>query len=119
MDYPVAPADFIVAFGNKRSFESKLISQRFKGGVEERSTGLSINPVSDTWNLQLEIHRLFRYRRIEAFIVERDGEPFRFDWDGDGVVTDELYRIESHQWNWSGYYHWQLTVQLKRVFRPT
>lgn len=116
--YPVAPKELIVAFGNKRSYETQLITQRFKGGVDERSAGMSPNPVTDNWSLTAEIKGLTRYQAVENFIASRNGEPFRFDWNGDNVVTNELYRIESHNWTWSGYYHWQLSVELKGVHRP-
>ncbi len=118
MSYPIAPKSLTIAFGNKRSYEAQLLKQRLKGGVDERSTGLSIHPITDSWSLSLEIHGLPRYKQIENFIKEREGDPFRFDWDGDGVEDGSLYRIESHQWNWSEYHHWQLSMELKGVHRP-
>lgn len=118
MVYPLAPEELIVAFGNSRSYEAALLTQRFRGGVDERSVGMSIHPVTNSWSLSVEIHGLFRYEAVEEFIAERDGKPFRFDWDGDGVEDGSLYRIESHQWTWSGYYHWQLSVELKGIHRP-
>lgn len=118
MTYPIAPPSLTIPLNTKRTYTTNLLQQRFNGGVDERSTGFSINPTEDSWSLDVTIKHLTNYNSIEAFLVERDGKPFRFNWDGNGVVSNETYWIESHRWTWEAYQVWKLSVELKRAFRP-
>lgn len=118
MAYPIAPISLTIALGSKRNYSTNLLTQRFNGGVDERSTGFSLNPTEDSWSLDLPVRFLQNYNAIEAFLQAQDGKPFRFDWDGDGLVGSEVYWVESHRWTWEAYQFWKLSVELKRVFRP-
>ncbi|NEN94486.1 MAG: hypothetical protein F6K50_02775 [Moorea sp. SIO3I7] len=115
--YPSAPATLIASWNNQHSFTADPISIRFDGGLEQRTSAFEINLNKDTWSLLVHITTFAEYQELDKFIKDRDGLPFVFSYDGI-VSSPEVYRINSHQWSWTGFKLWQLTVELERVHRP-
>lgn len=115
--YPTAPTTLIAAWNNRHSYQASPIIQRYNGGTEDRGTGFGINTVTDTWSFDIKVVGLANYSALHSFFLERDGKPFYLDYNGDGV-TDGLYRIASHQWNWEAFTVWGLSIELTGVNRP-
>ncbi|NEQ64558.1 MAG: hypothetical protein F6J86_07250 [Symploca sp. SIO1B1] len=115
--YPLAPKQLIAAWNNTRSYQASPLVQRFDR-IEDRGVGFGINLVNDTWSFQINVVELSNYLALDNFFKERDGKPFRLDYDGDRAEDRNLYRVASYQWNWTGNQAWGLNVEILGVQRP-
>lgn len=110
MPYSTAPNSLKLSWENALSFEAKMISQSYYGGVDEKGNKAQINQVDSTQVLTLTVATYTDYEEIDTFLRTNLGQPIYFN--------NTLYIYESFKWTCQNNKVFNLDVSFVRVFRP-
>ena len=113
MPAPVIP--FSPAWGTSINFTARNVRKKHGlGGVEDKARdGLnSLNSVSRSWSVTVNLAGLSAKNAIETFLKARKGiEPFTV------AGRSELYTCEEWSFDWLGVGVWKFTATFEQAFR--
>lgn len=115
--YPLLPLNLYTQ-GNKQSFESKTLGQRFNGGTEERAT-YGYNATRDTWNFTATVTEI-KKQEVVTFLSDRCGNFFEFRVDpstAGKTYTCVEWSVKLLGQNWQGTV-WEVSLTMRRSFLP-